>query len=120
MTNKELNSIERDLLEGMEWLVDKLKQDKPFTCRRLVLNLEPQEYTPEQVKATRKILQLSQALFAEFLGFSRNSVCAWEQGKKSPPDAACRFMDEIQRNPDYFRRRVSDSLEMKQVNASAK
>jgi putative transcriptional regulator len=109
---RNLNSIESDLIAGMEEFVSDLKADKPLTGHRLVLNLEPQSYTADQVKATRQLLQLSQAMFAKFLGASTKSVSAWEQGRE-PPDMACRFMDEIQRNPNYFRQRIRDSLSAK-------
>lgn len=106
------SSIERDLIDGLEEFVSDLKADKPLTGHRLVLNVEPQTYTAEQVKATRRLLQLSQAMFAKFLGASTKSVSAWEQGRE-PPGMACRFMDEIQRNPNYFRQRIRDSLSAK-------
>lgn len=112
MKDSEMNSVERDLIAGLSDFVSDLKEDKPFTCRRLVLNLKPQPYTAEQVRATRKLLKLSQSMFAKFLGASRKSVCAWEQGRE-PPAMACRFMDEIQRNPDYYRQRIRESLQSK-------
>jgi putative transcriptional regulator len=54
------------------------------------------------VKETRKLIRASQAIFAQFLGVSLSAVRDWEQGIKPPGGAACRIMDEIRRNPDYF------------------
>lgn len=113
MNSDGLNDVERDLLEGMEGFLDALKSETPldklFTCRRVVLDLAPHSYTKEQVKGTRMLLNVSQALFAKFLGVSVKTVRAWENGK-APNDIACRFMDEIQRNPDYWRQRLRESI----------
>ena len=104
-----LNSVERDLVEGMEGFLADLRQDadiaEKYTCRRVVLDLKPQSYKPADVKATRKLLMASQAVFAQFLGVSKKTVCGWEAGK-APSDMACRFMDEIRTNPEYWRDRL--------------
>lgn len=36
------------------------------------------------------------------------AVRDWEQGLKKPGGAACRLMDEIRQNPDYFLRRLKE------------
>ncbi len=115
-----LNSVERDLVEGLEGFVADLKGGEPiekkYTCRRMVLDLEPQPYTAAQVKAVRRLLNASQELFAQFLGVSVNAVRKWESGKgKTPSDIACRFLDEIRRNPEYWRTRLKESLRIKDV-----
>ena len=79
-----------------------------FTCRTVRLQLEPRRYTPETVRETRRALRASQAIFAQFLGVSLSAVRDWEQGLKKPGGAACRLMDEIRRNPDYFLRRLKE------------
>jgi putative transcriptional regulator len=116
---KKMNSLERDLIEGLEGFVTALKNGEKiidkFTCRRVVLDLRTHVYTPARVKATRKLLRASQALFAQFLGVSAKTVRAWESGK-TPSDIARRFMDEIQRNPDYWRARLRDSARLKASN----
>src|SRR6266700_4353432 len=73
-----------------------------FTCREVVLDLKPSHYGPDLVKKTRKLLGVSQSLFARFLGVSPQTVHAWEQGVNVPNDMACRFMDEIRLDPKYW------------------
>ena len=111
-----LSSVERDLVEGLEGFAAHLKSgapiEKKYTVRRVVLDLHPKSYTPTQVKSTRQLLQASQVLFAQFLGVSVKTVRAWEQGK-SPSDMACRFMDEIQRDPAHWRKRLKESMRVK-------
>ncbi|HEX4146205.1 MAG TPA: hypothetical protein VHY91_22075 [Pirellulales bacterium] len=110
------SSIERDLIEGLEDFTAHLKSDAPiemkYTVRRVALDIHPKPYTPTRVKSTRQLLRASQVLFGQFLGVSVKTVRAWEQGK-SPSVMACRFMDEIQRNPDYWRMRLKESLRVK-------
>ena len=98
-----------DALEGNERIADK------FTCRKVVLDLHPMSYSPRTVQSTRKLLGASQAIFAQFLGVSVKTVCAWEQGLSTANDMACRFMDEIRRNPDYWRRRLRESVKVKET-----
>ncbi len=84
-----------------------------FTCRKIELNLIPEQYNPKKVKNTREVLGISQALFAQFLGVSPKTVAAWERGAKTPQDIACRFMDEIRHDPDYWRDRLARSARPK-------
>jgi putative transcriptional regulator len=79
-----------------------------FTCRTIKLDLEPTPYDPEQVKEVRKSLRASQAIFAQFLGVSISTVRDWEQGLKPPRGSSCRIMDEILRDPEYWRARLKE------------
>lgn len=113
MDKSKLTELERDLVEGMEGFLEDLKSDVPicekYTCSRVVLDLVPNAYKPEQVKATRKLLRVSQGIFAQFIGVSPKTVRSWEAGR-TPSDMACRFMDEIQMNPEYWRERLNASV----------
>ncbi len=81
-----------------------------FTCRQVKLNLKPRPYPPERVKETRRLLRISQTLFARFLGTSPKTVRSWEQGINPPNPMACRFMDEIQHRPEYWSKRLRELL----------
>jgi DNA-binding transcriptional regulator YiaG len=109
-------SVERDLISGLEGLVSDLKSGEPldrkYTCRNLVLDLKPRQLEPKEIVKTREILRASQAMFAQFLGVSTKTVCAWESGK-APSDIACRFMEEIQRDPEYWRKRFWGAVKAK-------
>lgn len=111
------DSVGAKIIEGLgeftEALEDGRSVTKQFTCRTVVLDLIPVPYSPEKVVATRRLLRSSQGIFAQFLGVSMKTVRAWEQGKNTPSDLACRFMDEIQRNPDFWRKRLMDSVTIK-------
>jgi putative transcriptional regulator len=103
--------IGRLIAEGLQELADELKHDKQkvatkFTRHKVALNLVPTEYRAETVKQTRKSLECSQAIFAQFLGVSISTVRNWEQGVNTPEHAACRLMDEIRHNPKYWKSRL--------------
>jgi putative transcriptional regulator len=108
------DSVGVKIIEGLKEFTDALESGEKiaerFTCRTVMLDLVPLAYGPDAVKATRKLLGASQGIFAQFLGVSPKSVRAWEQGVNSPSDIACRFMDEIQRNPDFWRKRLMESV----------
>jgi DNA-binding transcriptional regulator YiaG len=105
-------SVGREMADRLQRFTEKLDETtdltEGFTCRTLRLNLKAQPYTPERVRNTRDMLHASQAIFAQFLGVSLSAVQDWEQGHKPPNGAACRMMDEIRRNPEYFRGRLRE------------
>jgi len=104
-------SVGELLAEGFEELAVELKGNRKkiaekFTCRRMSLDLHPQSYSPRQVKETRGLLNASQTVFAQFLGVSPQTVRAWEQGVNTPQASACRLMDEIRHDPEYWQERI--------------
>jgi len=106
----------KELLEGLEEFRDALKANDgtippEFTCRRVVLNLAPEPFPPDRVKETRRLLSASQAIFAQFLGVSTSCLQSWEQGIQEPPGMACRFMYEILTDPEYWQKRLLDSMQ---------
>jgi len=115
-------SVGRQIADGLRELVEDMKSGRPldekYNVRTVKIELKPGEYSPKEVVATRELLGLSQALFATFLGVSTNAVQTWEQGQK-PSGIACRFMDEIRRDPDYWRRRLKSSVSVTRPAAMA-
>ncbi len=109
------------LVDGLETFADSLEAGEDitqqFNCRKVVLDLQLAPYNRKLVKATRKILGASQAIFAQFLGVSVKTVSAWEQGKKEPSEIACRFMDEIRRDSKHWQERLRESVRPKVADA---
>jgi putative transcriptional regulator len=110
-------SVGAKIIEGLGEFTEALEKGEQitarFTCRTVMLDLMPVANGPAEVKATRALLRASQGIFAQFLGVSVKSVRAWEQGVNTPSDIACRFMDEIHRNPDFWRKRLLESITIK-------
>jgi len=104
-----------EIIEGLEEFRDVLESGEPigehFTMRTVDLELEPHDYSPEDVKATRAKLRASQAVFAKLLGVSAKTVQSWEQGHVPPPMAR-RLLDLINENParwlDLLRRGATE------------
>jgi putative transcriptional regulator len=105
-------TVEEKLIQGLESFADALENDEDlnerFTCHKVVLDLQPSPHNPELVKQTRKVLRVSQRLFAQFLGVSTKCVQSWEQGDTTPQPMACRFMDEIRHDPERWRNRFRE------------
>jgi len=101
-------------IEGLQEFTEALKNRKTVSqqlnCRKIVLDLAPTAYDPKLARQTRELLNVSQAVFASFLGVSTNTVRAWEQGVNAPSEMACRFMDEIRHDPDYWRERLKEMV----------
>ncbi len=94
-----------DRLKNFSETLDSKKPLKDvYTCRKIILEVEIEPYTAEKVKEVRELLGVSQPLFASFLNVSLSAVQKWERGGLSD-GAACRLMEEIRHNPDYWRSR---------------
>lgn len=105
-------SVGSRIVERLQGFTEALEStdaiSEQFTCRKIVLNLSPTCYSPGLVRETRKLLNASQAIFAQFLGVSPQTVRAWEQGINAPQEVACRIMDEIRHDPEYWRNRIRE------------
>ena len=114
--SKSLTKLEQDLVESFDGFLADLKTGNPladkYNCHKVVVDYRSKGYRPKDVRSTRKILRASQAIFAQFIGVSVKTVRAWESGK-APSEMACRFMDAIQSDPEYWRRRFMQSLKVK-------
>jgi putative transcriptional regulator len=110
MKNIEKPRVATQIIHGLSEFAESLEKKERiadrFTCRVIQLDIQPSAYDPSMVQRTRKILHASQAVFARFLGVSVKTVRAWEQGVNVPSAMACRFMDEIRRDPTYWVRRL--------------
>ena len=112
-TIKTKGSVGSRIISGLKDAVERLERGEPLTFRIVAMKLEPSTFTPRKVIATRDLMAVSQGMFAQFLGVSTATIRAWEQGAKDPSNRACRFMDEIRKNPDYWRNRMRESLTLK-------
>ena len=106
--------IGRKLIAGLRDFRDALASSEPlagkFVIRTMAVNLKPKEFPPDRVRKTRGALAASQSVFAQLLGVSVKTVQSWEQGLARPSGMATRFLDEVQRNPDYWRKRLRESI----------
>ena len=56
---------------------------------------------PEEIRATREKLKMSQSVFALVIGVSKKTVESWEAGRYMPDGAARRLITILQKDPDF-------------------
>lgn len=66
----------------------------------------PPSYSPSRIRQVRRSLMVSQAVFAEMLNVSKNTVAAWEQGAREPKGATLRLLELAERDPEVLAARV--------------
>ena len=100
--------IGAQLTAALTELRDALETGRPleefFTVRTVEIP-DPPAYNTKRVRALRKRMGVSQAVFASLLGISPQLVEHWEQGVRSPRPIACRLLDEVNRDPKGFLQR---------------
>ena len=98
----------KKLIASMRQMADALESgdDRRLTIRQVQLPPDPQPYAAAQVRATRERLKVSQTVFAHLLGVSTVLTQSWEQGLRKPSKLACRLLDEINSDPERWRRKL--------------
>jgi len=86
------------------------KLEDQFTVRTVELDLHATTYQASDVKDARRILGLSQPLFAKFLGVNLSTVRSWEHGINTPSPLATRFLDEIRTSPRHWKARLKQMI----------
>jgi putative transcriptional regulator len=94
-------------------LEEALADPASVTRRDAVLTVPVSDYDGAGVRAVRDALGASQNVFADFLGVSLRTIQAWEQGINSPQPIACRFLDEIRLNPEFWRARLRSMIRLR-------
>jgi DNA-binding transcriptional regulator YiaG len=84
--------------------------EKQISVRTYKAEFACRAYGADDVHRVRRLLGMSQVVFARFLGVDPNTVRSWEQGSRPPSPIARRFMGEIEEDPEYWRRRIAQSL----------
>lgn len=91
-----------EVLHGLTDFFQSVERGEPITLRTIRLNLQPSEYGPRDVKRTREMLRVSQAIFAQLMAVSTKTIQSWEQADRPVPGPARRLMDEMNSNPHYW------------------
>jgi predicted RNase H-like HicB family nuclease/DNA-binding XRE family transcriptional regulator len=75
----------------------------------------PAGYDADRIREIRRNFAVSQRVFAEMLNVSPATVCAWEQGARTPDGAATRLLSIAERRPEIFRESASSDREPEQL-----
>lgn len=65
--------------------------------RKTVYEIQPvKKYDNAQIRQIRTSVGMTRILFADYMGVSRKTVEAWENGKNHPTGAACRLISMLE------------------------
>src|SRR5215208_6558305 len=106
-----------EVIHGLKDFFRSTRRGELVTIRTVKLDLEPGEYSSQQIKTLRQRLGVSQALFAQFLAVSVDLVQAWEQGKSVPSAMARRLLDDISADPHAWLQRHAKISQMRRKSA---
>ena len=113
MNNENDRTVGSELVQRLEQFAKQLESAESLdslstflTVRTVKADLQPVAYTSEEVKSIRESLQISQAVFAEFLGVSLGAVRDWEQKVNQPIGPVCRILQEMSNDLEAWSRRI--------------
>ena len=104
MKDHEIEFDANDLISAVEDIRDHVVGHKKLTLRQTDVDLpEPAPLvTPEEIKAAREALQVSQPVFARILNVPTVTAISWEKGRRKPSGAALRLIQIARTNPDVL------------------
>ena len=90
-------SLFTDLKEGLRQAIDYAQGTGP--ARVVTYKIDPVvEYDRDQIREIRMRAQMTQHVFADYLGVSVKTVEAWERGRTHPTGPAYRLMSLLSNN----------------------
>ncbi|MFM9904828.1 MAG: helix-turn-helix domain-containing protein [Pyrinomonadaceae bacterium] len=95
MANEFFEDLKQSLIEGLEHA-----QGKRGEFRVTSLPRPPKKLTSLEIAKIRSQTKLSQSVFAMYLNVSVKTIQAWEQGSRTPSDAALKLLSIAKDKPD--------------------
>ena len=98
---------DNDLVAAVREGVEALHQRRPLRVSRVTIKMPP-SYTAKQIaRVRRKKMNVSQSVFAGYIGVSASTVRAWEQNQRSPSASARRLIQVAEKRPEILRELAS-------------
>ncbi len=94
-----MSELFEELKLGLEQAIDFEKGTGKARVTKLSISPIP-DYSKEDIRDIRIKAQMSQRLFAYYLGVSQKTVEAWESGKNHPTGPACRLLKILETGDD--------------------
>lgn len=92
-----MSTLFDDLQEGLLQAIDHAKGKGP--ARTITYIIDPVvELNKDQIREIRMQAQMTQSVFADYLGVSVKTVEAWERGRTHPTGPAYRLMSFLAQN----------------------
>lgn len=111
MTTRKKRSFGQELIESATEAVEihrgtrKPARVTRYTAAETKVDAPPR-YVAERIREIRGEMALSQPIFAAALNVSRETVRAWEQGKREPDGATLRLLEVAEQHPEVLLERV--------------
>lgn len=112
--------IVKALSEFRDALTEGARIEERFTVRTVELDLTPRAMGAKEIKGLRQSMNLSQPLFARFLGVDVKTVRGWEQGLREPSGIASRFLSEMASQPEYWQTRLRQLVRARRTHLTDK
>jgi DNA-binding transcriptional regulator YiaG len=108
---KKQRDIAAEIITDLKELHAALRAGVPlqekYTVRTVRTVPDPGDYNAADIKKTRELVGVSQAVFARMLGVSAALVRSWECGQRKPAPIARRLLDLISANPSNWREMIN-------------
>lgn len=92
-------SVYEGIMKGLQEAVE--YTDGKINARKNKLSVTPLRiFNAEEIRKIRKDMQMTQAIFASFMGVSPKTVEAWECGRNEPDGPARRILSMLQTDPE--------------------
>ena len=92
-----MESLFEDLATGLQQAIDFEKGSG--TAKVTTYEISPvKKYNNSDIKNVRRQAGMTQKVFADYMGVSKKTVEAWENGRTHPTGSACRLLDILSSN----------------------
>jgi len=96
-----MSKIGKELIESMQELLDYSEGKIDLRTTKFKISPVCESISVNDIKETRKMLGMSQSIFALVLGVSKKTVESWEAGRYTPDGAARRLITLMQLDPTF-------------------
>ena len=105
-TSKPVGQRIKDALEELRNVLESGEPVKSQLTTRTVTIAAPRSFSSKDVRRLRQKLRVSQGVFAQMVGVSKVLVEGWEQGVRKPHPLACRLLEQVEKDPRRFVKRL--------------
>ena len=110
---KEGTTFGDEVIDSLNDFFETVDRGDPITVRTVRLDLRPRVCRGEDVRETRRKLNVSQGVLAGLLAVKVKTVQSWEQGERPPTGPVCRLLDEMNQDLQRWLDRLKKSLRHK-------
>lgn len=87
-----MSDVFNSIMAGLNEALDDARTKEKKLKRRVVTVIPVKKYSPDEIRKIRTDVDMSQKIFASYLGVSEKTVEAWEAGINTPSGTASRIL----------------------------